>query len=284
MITFPKEQPIALPWNNISRIYETYYRQGFAVIDGTDIAAEDPLAILAASLNLGELTTTSYNQKHYSGNINSSGYTVIGKVESNDGDLHHKVFHSTDGQELHNDGTYVPLGTINTVMLFCKQPATTGGESILFNLSGAIENLMKNDPSTVAPMLHPRAFINRSTHENLNKEYIGPMLGFCEQRRSMIGLFALGETCRWEEAYAELPELQPVIKKLTEMAQPGSEFFTSLRLEKNQIILMDNYRICHGRTQFKENPENPRQLIRGVYKSIPNVTREAEKALPISAA
>lgn len=278
MITFAKNQREPLRWNDTRSISDTFYRQGFAVIDGKEIAAQDPIATLAESLDLGQLTTTSYNQKHYSGNINQSGYTVIGKVESNEGDLHHKVFHSTDGQELHNDGTYVPLGTINTVMLLCKQPALTGGESLLFNLSGAINHLMQSNPATLAPMLHPKAFISRSTHENLNKEYVGPMLGFCEQRRSMIGLFALGETCRWDEAFETLPELEPAVEALIEMSQPGSEFFTSLTLEKDQILLIDNYRICHGRTAFTESENNPRQLVRGVYKNIPTQFRDIDVA------
>jgi alpha-ketoglutarate-dependent taurine dioxygenase len=256
--------------NELMDIKSTFYRQGFVLIDTSSIENKDKVSPVAAALKLGKAATTAYNKKYFNYKLTTDNMAVIGDLPNRKGNINHEGFESNNAQGLHVDGTVEPLGAIQTSLLYCKQPAKVGGESIIFNLMGAISQLAKTDMSLIQPLFDHNAFKRASTYEGINESHTGPVLGYHPKTQRLIARFAINITCQWEEGFKKVPGLEKSIKQLFEMAKEGSPYSAKFQLESGTLMVMDNSRICHGRAAYKDCALQPRTMIRGVYSQLPN--------------
>jgi alpha-ketoglutarate-dependent taurine dioxygenase len=270
MITFDTLNLNKYPFSELTNIKSTFYRQGFVLIDTSNIENKDKISPVAAALNLGEAATTAYNKKYFDYKLTTDNMAVIGDLPNRKGKIYHEGFESNNEQGFHVDGTVEPLGSIQTSLLYCKQPAKIGGESILFNLMGAISQLAKTDMSLIEPLFDPNALKRASTYEGINESYTGPVLGYHPNTQRLIARFAINITCQWEEGFKKVPGLERSIKQLFDMAKEGSPYSAKFQLESGTLMVMDNSRICHGRAAYTDCIEQPRIMIRGIYSQLPH--------------
>lgn len=256
--------------DDITEIKNTFYRQGFALIDTSSIHEKDKITPIAEALKLGDVATTNYNKKYFNYKLTTNNHSVIGNLPKRQSMIKHEGFESNNSQGLHVDGTFEPLGTIQTSLLYCSQPAKSGGESILFNLIGAVHKLAQMDMQLIEPLFDENAFKRESTYEGVNESYTGPILGYHKETKRLICRFAINETCRWEEGFYKVPGLKKSVEQLLNMAKEGSPYMAKFLLDKGTLIVMDNHRICHGRASYSDCTESPRTMIRGVYSQLPN--------------
>ncbi|MDN2661969.1 TauD/TfdA family dioxygenase [Psychromonas sp. 14N.309.X.WAT.B.A12] len=270
MITFSALNLNKYTINELTEIKSTFYQQGFVLIDTHSINAKDKISPVANALNLGEAATTAYNKKYFDYKLTADNMAVIGDLPNRKGKINHEGFESNNAQGLHVDGTIEPLGSIQTSLLYCKQPAKFGGESIVFNLIGAINHLAKNDLSLIQPLFDPNALTRASTYEGINESHTGPILGYHLETKRLIARFAINITCQWQEGFDKVPGLQRTIKHLFEMAKEDSPYTAKFPLQSGTLMVMDNSRICHGRAAYIDCTENPRTMIRGIYSQLPS--------------
>ncbi|RBW46535.1 hypothetical protein DS885_07740 [Psychromonas sp. B3M02] len=270
MITFNALNLNKYTLNELTDIKATFYRQGFVLIDTSSINGKDKISPVATALNLGNAATTYYNKTYFDYKLTTDNLAVIGDLPNRKGKINHEGFESNNAQGLHVDGTIEPLGSIQTSLLYCKQPAKIGGESIVFNLMGAINDLAKNDLSLIQPLFDPNALKRASTYEGINESHTGPILGYHPETKRLIARFAINITCQWQEGFNKVPGLERTINRLIAMAEEGSPYTAKFQLQSETLLVMDNSRICHGRAAYTDCPTKPRTMIRGIYSQLPN--------------
>lgn len=270
MITFDALTLHKYSLSELTDIKSTFYRQGFVLIDTSSIEDKDKITPVANALNLGEAATTYYNKTYFDYKLTTDNMAVIGALPHRKGKIDHEGFESNNAQGLHVDGTIEPLGSIQTSLLYCKQPAKIGGESIVFNLMGAISELAKTDISLIQPLFDPNAFKRASTYEGINESHTGPVLGYHPETQRLIARFAINITCQWEAGFKKVPGLEKSIKQLFNMAKAGTPYSAKFQLQSGTLMVMDNTRICHGRAAYSDCERQPRTMIRGIYSQLPH--------------
>ncbi|HUO38540.1 MAG TPA: TauD/TfdA family dioxygenase [Mycobacterium sp.] len=244
-------------------IADRYDRHGFVVMQlppGT--LTPDTVLALAAALGLGEpLVPVLYR-------LNCSPPNPVARISAalNAGtaDAGHPSFGRTVNQQLHCDGTLQDIGYVKASLLLCACPAAHGGDTLLFNASAAYAELASIDVRAAAALATPGALIRQANINNCDDLNAGP--AFAVQDGRLVCRYCVTETDRWAVPRgATAADLQRGVDFLRAAALPGSPHFAHLRLEAGQAILLDNTRISHGRTAYKDSPTQQRCLYRSLH-------------------
>ncbi|PPU93299.1 TauD/TfdA family dioxygenase [Xanthomonas albilineans] len=261
--------------NDIEAVMRDIDKYGFAIVhDKWRFDASD-FKRMAALYHLGPMYQSDFNRRMHMEGMSAYGINQVGGLTSGQ----HDVFNGTSGVALHTDGSYLPIGTIKTSILLCKQHALGGGESMLFDSLSAFQALSRHHPELAQCLLAPKVFRRRSTDPRLKRqyEYIGPVF-LATKDGGVVGCFTLDVTADWDYSRRVDPRVLDAVSYLTRLAEPDSGYTLSFTLQKGQALIMRNDQLSHGRNAYVDDPVNPRVLLRGLFFSAPR-TRYVEKTL-----
>ncbi len=257
----------ALSADEAFQIAHRYSRHGFVVVQlGSELAAPDALAALGASLSLGEAFTPPL---YTSGKYIGGAVSRISAAPTGDATAH-PSFEGNGGLELHCDGTLQDIGYVKVSMLLCESPGAEGGETTLFNASAAYAELAARDTRAAAALATPgvltrQANINGSTDVN-----IGP--AFSSEDGELVSGYSVTLTDRWRVPLdVEEADVQRGVEFLRCASRPGSRYFLQLALRARQVIVLDNTRVSHGRTPYRDSAQQQRCLYRSLHLRHPCV-------------
>ncbi|MBE4780160.1 TauD/TfdA family dioxygenase [Vibrio parahaemolyticus] len=269
MITFVGAVTTACSADNAQLLMETFYKQGFVVVDGSTLKSENKLSELAGILELGETFVSQYNKTYFPNKSNSDKVAEIGFNEENRDDFAHPVFEESGALGQHVDGTFSPLGEVKTTLLLCQNQAVSGGETTLFNGYGAIKYLESIDSKFVDALKDKNALRRRSTFDGINEEMTDCVFGLDSIYEREIIRLAFDSSADWESGYELVPNLKEAVERLMALYNEQGEFFLQFILNEGDVIVMDNTRITHGRTKFTHDLNNPRMMHRSVHQKLP---------------
>lgn len=264
--------------NDIQAVLRDIDRYGFAIVHGEWRFDASDFERMAELYGLGPMYQSEFNRRMHAEGMSMHGVNQVGGLASGQ----HDVFNGTAGAALHTDGSYLPIGTIKTSILLCRQHAASGGESILFDSLSAFRALSRHDPGLAQSLLAPTVFRRRSTDPRLDQQYehIGPVFHTGENGE-MAGGFTLDVTADWDYSRRADPRVIDAVAYLKHLAEPGSAYTLSFTLQRGQALVMRNDQLSHGRNAYIDDPAHPRVLLRGLFLSAPRAMQEELPAAPI---
>lgn len=142
-----------------------------------------------------------------------------------------------DSKSLVTSDKYLDFHTDNHlakyIVWFCQKPADEGGVSLLCDAQKVYNKLTEDEKSSISKI---HVFEHKLFPENRNSN---PIVREIDSSLKFYYSFWLAR-----EKYRELP----VFKKWQKLIK--NEKRTEIRLNKSDILIVDNHRILHGRTQI----------------------------------
>jgi Taurine catabolism dioxygenase TauD, TfdA family len=264
--------PAAVTDAEAARIVGRYETHGFAIMQlASEQLTHYTLIEVATSLGLG---------KPYVPPLYTMGGKQAPKVarisaahNAGTADAGHPSFGRTVGQRLHCDGTLQDIGYVKAALLLCQAPAAEGGHTILFNSSAAFCDLVRRDLPAATALATPGTLVRQANINGCTDSNVGPT--FAVHDGKLVGRYSVTETDSWAEPAGVVAEdLRRGIDFLASASQPGSPYFTRLRLDRGQVIVFDNTRISHGRTSYVDSPTQRRCMYRSLHLRHPRLLSE----------
>jgi hypothetical protein len=238
-------------------------RQGFSVqhvgVDGADPTA--PIRSFIEAMGLGEPYIPVLYRRTADGVFSApivqvSASSVVGSS--------HPAFTTAAGTALHTDGTLERLGDVRTTLLHCHRPSVEGGESHVFDLAAAVDQLLVED-SAAAMTLFDKGVLRRwSTLEGTALSCTDAVAGRRACGRLTVR-YSEQDRDEWLAPPGKERALQRARSWLVERAQPGSPLFTSFSLGPGDLLVLANDRVAHGRGSYRDDPSAPRCLFRALF-------------------
>lgn len=247
----------------LNAVVDRYRRHGFAIIEIAERpVTPETLLTLSEQLGLGEPFVPPLYR------MGGNNPPVVSRISaaSNVGtaDESHPSFGRTVEQRLHTDGTLQEIGYIRTTVLLCESPAAEGGETMLFNSTGAFARLLADDPQAAMVLATPGVLVRQANINGCADMNVGPAFTVCDGE--LAGGYSMTETDRWAVPDgASEADLRRGLDYLQTMASEGSGYYTQLSLAAGQAIVFDNTRISHGRTAYRDSPTRRRCLYRSLH-------------------
>jgi alpha-ketoglutarate-dependent taurine dioxygenase len=172
------------------------------------------------------------------------------------------------------------------VGLLCEEPSRNGGDSLLCNAFHAYGSLRARDPETVKML--EQNFIRdvvtpgrEKNHANLlrNSFPIFSVAGSGEKRtfRYMRYWIEKGH----ERAGRPLDPTQVSALDALDAVLGAPESIVRLRLERGDLLWINNRRVAHGRGSYRDTPGNTRELHR-MWVEVPGASgQEAARSRPL---
>jgi alpha-ketoglutarate-dependent taurine dioxygenase len=167
---------------------------------------------------------------------------------------------SSKAGNYHTDGTLLPV--LPDVAFLFGLSAATGGETLLMDVDGLVQQLTQIDPAHVAELSRPVPF-----------DVKDQMAGVRIKRQPVLKRAANGYELRYVRMYIEQafttegtpvpPELLAAMDAFDEVSSSAAENADSVLLERGVGLLWDNRRMLHGRRPFKETSSSRR--LRRIY-------------------
>jgi len=252
--------------DTLSTLVNRYYKYGFVIFENNqEVETNRKIEDLSKILQLGEPFITGFNKTNFSHLFHQNKLnTITSSPESK-----HIVFDNNNGQGLHSDGTFEPIGTVKSTILFCEQEAVSGGDTILFDSVNAYLLLKTLKADWAKALLDPKS-LRRASALGDDAEFIEP--AFKELKNGeVISRFTVDTSSDWEYGFNRVPHLSEAFGFLVALTLKGSGFSTVLKLHSNQGILFANDKIAHGRTPFINSDDAPRKMVRGLYEKRPKL-------------
>lgn len=237
-----------------------YYTHGFAVFEAK---TEEAFKNTLHNLNLKETFISNYNKIFHSDGISKDGGNQIGGLMNG----YHPVFNSQNGQQLHTDASYSPIGTVKTSALYFESQSQIGGETILFDSCNAFIQLFKKKRNLAQALLEKNAFQRKPTFSHIQDQYIGPVYKISESGLSTC--FTLDETANWRYSKINFDRIQAA-KEYLENLTENSDYALTFKLKEGQAIVFQNDKISHGRKPYKDTGK-ARIVKRFLYKDTPSI-------------
>ncbi|MEO3973612.1 TauD/TfdA family dioxygenase [Streptomyces sp. CAU 1734] len=160
---------------------------------------------------------------------------------------------SRDGGSLHTDGPHMPGEPPDHFTLFCVRQSRTGGDLILVHRDALMERLSPDAVRTLGEGYH---FDRRSDLVD-ELTLVRPIL---TSRR----ISYLREYIEIGHAHPDVPMLKSrqrsALDELDQLLNDRGLWRTE-RLVPGEFIVIDNRVVCHGRTAFRDSPEEPQRLM-----------------------
>ena len=243
---------------------------GYALLEGSAVPGPGVAAILAGALGLGDaFTPPQYRSRAY---VDGGGVT---RITADASTTPHPAFGQATGQDLHADGTLQRIGEIKTTLMLCARPASSGGDSLLFNAAGAFAALLNADPAAAAALTAPEVLIRTSNlPDSHGQAAVGPAFAIADGR--VLSRYSVTGTDRYDpSAVASPAALDRALAFLAAAARPGTGYYTALTLAAGQALVLANDTISHGRTPYADSPAAPRLLYRVLFTTRCNAAEAA---------
>ncbi|MEV0623676.1 TauD/TfdA family dioxygenase [Nonomuraea sp. NPDC050404] len=244
---------------DLAAVIEQLRYAGFAVTSCSQPPTHDGLIALAEALDLGEPFVPPLYRRPGAVGVAASGISTLTASAAH---VPHPAV-SASGQGLHVDGLLQPIGTVVTSILLCVRPAAEGGQSTLFNAVGAFRQLARTDPDAAATLLSDRVLGRRATVNGSPDVSWGP--AFAVVDGTLVTRYSRDGNDLWDPEHGHEGALGRALATLAELAEPGSPYALRFTLQAGQGLLMANSRICHGRTPYRDVPDRPRAMLRGLF-------------------
>lgn len=246
----------------------------FAVVSSEWKYDESDFQKMSTLYSLGQIYQSDFNYLEHKEGVRDSGINQIGGLAQGT----HEVFNSTTRLSLHTDGSYIPIGSIKTSILLCKQHAAQGGTTVLFDSTSAFQQLKARHADLADILLQENIFRRRSTWTHSGKEYshIGPLFR-PDENGGFIGGFTLDTTADWDYSRTINPRAVEAVEYLSHLATPGSRYYLEFPLMKGQALILRNDKLSHGRQAYIDDPSNPRTLLRGLFTQAPMLVTSSRR-------
>ncbi|WP_329563503.1 TauD/TfdA family dioxygenase [Streptomyces uncialis] len=167
------------------------------------------------------------------------------------------------GGHLHTDGMHRPGHIPDYFTLYCHRPAISGGESVFLHVEDIIERLRPR-PAVLAVLAQNFHFDSRDTSG------IGP----CTVLRPVLEDTPAGMRINYLRQYIDSGHTTPGVPGLSaeqiaaldamDEVLTDTSLYRFARLNSGQLMVINNRRLVHGRTDFtdSEAPERRRLLLR----------------------
>jgi alpha-ketoglutarate-dependent taurine dioxygenase len=238
-------------------IVEHLVTHGYAVIDAWDA---EPATLVDISEHFGRVQ--SHVRADANGVVGISADAVVDREWTSFrseyiGTSSEEFLPHTDGSYLHglvrDAGTYLELSPPKMLVLQCAQNASVGGSSVLIDAQRVYRDLAMAHPRYLEALSRKgcvtycrddQIALNCAVFETLEDGMI--MLRFRYDSAAYVADWALDAFHALQTDYFANPSYQ-----------------SHLKLAKGQIVLIDNYRMLHGRDAFSNGPtEQKRSLHR----------------------
>lgn len=236
---------------------------GFAVFEAAGRLPEPgDVVALAHRLGLGEPFRPPLLAGR-PGQLDDDGVTTLtAAVQRGSPASAHPAFGSSVGQRIHSDGTLQRIGEITTSVLICRSPAAHGGESILFNSTGAFKSLAACDPAAALALMGDRVLVRTANINACTDSVPGPAFALAGGR--LVSRYSVTATDTYDPDGGDAAALDRGRVFLLHHEHPGSPFYRELRLTAGQGLVLANDRIGHGRRPFTDGPD-PRVMFRALF-------------------
>lgn len=243
------------------RVFNCVNRNGFAIVRvGCDRKPESILS-LCAQLGLTQVFVPDYLRASPA-MVSSCGMNFIPPYPHPDLPPvnTHKAFLGSTDHALHVDGANCPgLGMVKTAILYCVSKAATGGESTIFNASGALVALAEESLDLALPFFHSEALTRNGSAELTAVD--GP--GFALVDGELRTRYSVDYTSTWN--FETVPGLRKAFEHIEHLSRPGSPFYSETMLEAGELLIMANDRVAHGRLGFTNSESVTRRMGRVLF-------------------
>ena len=175
-----------------------------------------------------------------------------------------------------NAGLDFHVDSCDVVALMCLQTAKSGGTSKVTSSMAVVDEIKRLRPDLVPVMKQPFYYSYQGTNDASQPPfYKCPILGddpdYFSLRANRKNVTAA------QRDFPEVPRLTPQQIELLDLLDellPDERFCYSMKLDRGDLQLLNNYVVIHSRTNFEdhEEPERKRHLLR-LWLSIPNGQR-----------
>lgn len=175
-------------------------------------------------------------------------------------------YHQTNtGGFIHSDGPQLK-NPPNYVLMACKRQAKKGGYSILSSIKKILLYLRKHDKETLSILKKEFFFERRGFYfKNQPKVFKKPVIQFFNKDfrfRYLRGYM--------QEAYKlksiELTKTQAKALDKLDLLLSKKQNQYRFKLEEGDVLLVNNFKLAHGRSPFNINDVSNRSLIRAWYR------------------
>jgi hypothetical protein len=242
--------------NQLSSIYDQLEKDGFAVLQAWDTSDETFKEIVQF---FGHI------QDHH--NADDSGLVKVKpKRPRKPGNAYERHHAYTTGEILpHTDGSYldgfgvvegkvVRINPPSYVIYQCTQLADRGGVSYIIDAQEILQHLWDEEPEHAKVVIQPRT------------------VSYCAARHfsTYSPLFQQLSDERWRVRFrADVMYIEPwayaSVKHVIENYLFNPKFRKLYRLTEGQMLIMDNYRVLHGRDAISSENINQTRLLNKVW-------------------
>ncbi|MGC4880059.1 TauD/TfdA family dioxygenase [Micromonospora sp. DT43] len=247
----------------VQEIVERYDRHGFAVLQLADGAGEEKsLPRTAAALSLGDPYLPPLYQLG-SDRPAPAVSRISAAFNAGTSDGRHPSFGRTNGQHLHTDGTLQDIGHIRTTLLVCQSQGVDGGHTTLFNSTAAYARLLRQDPAAASALATSGALVRQANINGCADENHGPVFAVVEGE--LLTRYSVTATDRFEVPSGVDPDdLRRGVDAMV-MAAAEPEFFLQATLSADQMLVLANSRVSHGRTPYRDSATQRRCMFRSLH-------------------
>ena len=158
-------RPVCIGTGNLTEVsydqlLQRYCTDGFSLV-GVESPCEKTLVEVCEQLGLG----TPFMPPHYAGTTDlyqTSGVNIKSARGTSNEEASHRAFTTGSAQALHVDGTLQRIGLVKTSVLLCVSPASSGGETLIFNAVEAFLELPRRDREAAPALCNPRRLLRRN--------------------------------------------------------------------------------------------------------------------------
>ena len=174
------------------------------------------------------------------------------------GGRYHK---SNEGGELHTDGPQFDAPPA-IMGLYCVHPAEDGGESLLVN-GLAVHNALLVEQPALLPALYQPFYFHKKPGARTTR---APIFAF-DAGSGALSVRYLGDYVRSGHAVADAPlndDARAALDALDRLLADERRFALRFTLQEGDLLVVDNRRILHGRTGFRDGVDGapPREMGR----------------------
>jgi hypothetical protein len=141
----------------------------------------------------------------------------------------------------------------------CSQQARTGGDSIISDAKKIYQNLIAREPKTIK-ILSQKFFFERRGFQNKKKVFNKKI--FDTQNKFIFRYLRDYIESGHKIIKKELTTKQKNALNILDKYLESKNYQTTYKLNKNDLVILNNFCLAHGRKQFQINNKDPRTLYR----------------------
>ncbi|MGV6826665.1 MAG: TauD/TfdA family dioxygenase [bacterium] len=160
----------------------------------------------------------------------------------------------------HTDGYYnAPDQQVRAWMLYCAQPAASGGENELMDHDIAFLRIRDEDPRLIDALCHPQAMTIPANIDNgveIRPEHTGPVFSLDPASNYLHMRYSARAT---NVVWYDDPAVRDAAELLREILATEESYLHRLKLSAGQGVISNN--VLHRRTGFTDDPTQPARLL-----------------------